>query len=116
MADCAFRTFSECTAVTFRGPTDARFPDPRKIATAPHVIWGQASAHQLRRVLVGPYGELVGVVNYVQSLGQCEIRCATGTSAFPAYPGDGDSRCFDVEWTVAGGLRASRVAIFRSVV
>ena len=125
MADCAFRTFSACTAVTFRGPTDARFPDPRNVS------WGHASAHQLRRVLVGPDGEPVDVVNYVQSLGQCEIRCATGTSAYPAYPCNGDVRCFDVEWAVAGGLRASRaknpeevwdvsrssrVAIYRGVV
>ena len=88
MADCAFRkrrmacinstprTFSACAAVTFRGATDARFPDPRKIATALHVSWGHASAHQSRRVMVGPDGEPVGVVTYVQSFGQCEIRCA----------------------------------------
>ena len=42
---------------------DTRLVGPEEIVTILHVVWGHASAYQLRRVLVDPDGETVGLAN-----------------------------------------------------
>ena len=61
-------TFSGCEAVTSRDAANSRLSEPKKIIMKLPVNRGRVSAHQLKRVLVGPDGKTMGSVNYAEKV------------------------------------------------
>ena len=74
---CSFappRTFSVCKAVTLGDARDGNRSDPKKIIEKFHLNWGQASAQQIKRVLVDAEGGNLSLLRHVEEVvNQCDV-------------------------------------------